>query len=169
MLGKASTANRQWFVKFETFTFHIFSLQIYCCLGALAIADSLHNVNADMLGWWLCERQLPSGGLNGQLERVSRIPACCIAHFWVSFFLCVKTRLCAKLITEIVFHQDINFHANFTYFRIKRFKSGLVLEQNQMGTQKWSLWMGFCDEQGTRLMQELSTFEGLRTVKVCPS
>lgn len=41
--------------------------QIYCCLGALAIADSLHHVNAEMLGWWLCERQLPSGGLNGKL------------------------------------------------------------------------------------------------------
>lgn len=23
-----------------------------------------------MLGWWLCERQLPSGGLNGEIERV---------------------------------------------------------------------------------------------------
>jgi len=34
-------------------------------LGALAIADSLHLVDADNLGWWLCERQLPSGGLNG--------------------------------------------------------------------------------------------------------
>ena len=48
-----------------------FSLQIYCCLGALAIADSLHYVNADMLGWWLCERQLPSGGLNGEFERMA--------------------------------------------------------------------------------------------------
>ena len=46
-------------------------LQIYCCLGALAIADSLHHVNADMLGWWLCERQLPSGGLNGELKRIA--------------------------------------------------------------------------------------------------
>ena len=46
--------------------FNHFSLQIYCCLGAFAIADSLHHVNADMLGWWLCERQLPSGGLNGE-------------------------------------------------------------------------------------------------------
>ena len=40
-------------------------LQIYCCLGALAIVDSLHLVDGDNLGWWLCERQLPSGGLNG--------------------------------------------------------------------------------------------------------
>jgi prenyltransferase beta subunit len=22
-----------------------------------------------MLGWWLCERQLPSGGLNGEYDR----------------------------------------------------------------------------------------------------
>ena len=41
------------------------SLQVYCCLGALAITDSLHLIDADNLGWWLCERQLPSGGLNG--------------------------------------------------------------------------------------------------------
>ena len=46
--------------------FFLISLQIYCCLGALSIADSLQHVNADMLGWWLCERQLPSGGLNGE-------------------------------------------------------------------------------------------------------
>lgn len=56
-------------VKQLTFTWlpcSFLSLQIYCCLGALSIADSLHYVNADMLGWWLCERQLPSGGLNGE-------------------------------------------------------------------------------------------------------
>lgn len=40
--------------------------QIYCCVGMLAICDRLHHVNADLLGWWLCERQLPSGGLNGE-------------------------------------------------------------------------------------------------------
>ena len=40
--------------------------QVYCCVGALAVANALHHVDADLLGWWLCERQLPSGGLNGQ-------------------------------------------------------------------------------------------------------
>ena len=40
-------------------------LQVYCCVGALAIAGQLYRVDADQLGWWLCERQLPSGGLNG--------------------------------------------------------------------------------------------------------
>jgi len=39
--------------------------QIYCCLGLLAILNRLYRVDADTLGWWLCERQLPSGGLNG--------------------------------------------------------------------------------------------------------
>jgi len=31
----------------------------------LAILNRLYHVDADSLGWWLCERQLPSGGLNG--------------------------------------------------------------------------------------------------------
>jgi len=42
--------------------------QIYCCLGALAILNRLYHVDADTLGWWLCERQLPSGGLNGNAD-----------------------------------------------------------------------------------------------------
>ena len=29
------------------------------------MAGALYQVDADQLGWWLCERQLPSGGLNG--------------------------------------------------------------------------------------------------------
>ncbi|OBS77987.1 hypothetical protein A6R68_19622 [Neotoma lepida] len=44
--------------------------QIYCCTGFLAITSQLHQVNSDLLGWWLCERQLPSGGLNGRPEKV---------------------------------------------------------------------------------------------------
>ena len=43
-----------------------FSFKIFCCLGVLSILNKLHLVNTDMLGWWLCERQLPSGGLNGK-------------------------------------------------------------------------------------------------------
>lgn len=44
--------------------------QIYCCTGFLSLTGQLHQVNADLLGWWLCERQLPSGGLNGRPEKV---------------------------------------------------------------------------------------------------
>ncbi|TRZ11776.1 hypothetical protein HGM15179_015324 [Zosterops borbonicus] len=53
--------------------------QIYCCTGFLAITDQLHQVNVDLLGWWLCERQLPSGGLNGRPEK---LPDVCYS-WWV--------------------------------------------------------------------------------------
>ncbi|KAF8391444.1 hypothetical protein HHK36_023749 [Tetracentron sinense] len=44
--------------------------QIFCCVGALAITGSLHHVDKDLLGWWLCERQVKSGGLNGRPEKL---------------------------------------------------------------------------------------------------
>ena len=47
--------------------------QIYCCTGFLSLTGQLHRLNADLLGWWLCERQLPSGGLNGRPEKVGFI------------------------------------------------------------------------------------------------
>jgi len=45
--------------------------QVFCCIGALAIAKSLHLLGdgADLLGWWLAERQVDSGGLNGRPEK----------------------------------------------------------------------------------------------------
>ncbi len=39
--------------------------QIFTCVGALAIAHSLHLVDADALGWWLCERQASARGDGG--------------------------------------------------------------------------------------------------------
>ena len=46
--------------------------QVFCCIGALAIAQSLHLLpdnDDDLLAWWLCERQCDSGGLNGRPEK----------------------------------------------------------------------------------------------------
>jgi geranylgeranyl transferase type-2 subunit beta len=43
--------------------------QIYTCLGALYIADRMDLVDKDKLGFWLSERQLDSGGLNGRPEK----------------------------------------------------------------------------------------------------
>jgi len=43
--------------------------QVFCCVGALSIVGALHHIDADLLGWWLCERQLESGGLNGRPEK----------------------------------------------------------------------------------------------------
>ena len=54
--------------------------QIFCCVGALAIAGegALERVvgsngGADLLGWWLSERQVDSGGLNGRPEKQSDV------------------------------------------------------------------------------------------------
>ncbi|XP_043278864.1 geranylgeranyl transferase type-2 subunit beta isoform X2 [Venturia canescens] len=57
---------------------------IYCCLGLLSI-----TVDADRLGWWLCERQLPSGGLNGRPEK---LPDVCYS-WWVLSSLTILGRL----------------------------------------------------------------------------
>ena len=43
--------------------------QVFTCVGALAILGSLEKIDADLLGWWLCERQCDSGGLNGRPEK----------------------------------------------------------------------------------------------------
>jgi geranylgeranyl transferase type-2 subunit beta len=53
-------------------------------VGALAIAGQLHRLEADaglgitsggtdLLGWWLAERQVDSGGLNGRPEKQSDV------------------------------------------------------------------------------------------------
>ena len=56
--------------------------QVFTCIGALSIAKCLHLMNedssvcgseADLLGWWLAERQCDSGGLNGRPEKQSDV------------------------------------------------------------------------------------------------
>lgn len=49
----------------------------------------LHEIDADQLGWWLCERQLPSGGLNGRPEK---LPDVCYS-WWVLSSLTILGRL----------------------------------------------------------------------------
>lgn len=46
---------------------------VFCCIGALAITGSLHHVDKDLLGWWLCERQCIDGGLNGRPEKFADV------------------------------------------------------------------------------------------------
>ena len=51
--------------------------QVFTCLGALAIVDQLHIPEnkswLDTCAWWLCERQLPMGGLNGRPEKLEDV------------------------------------------------------------------------------------------------
>eukprot|EP00002_Diphylleia_rotans_P003097 TRINITY_DN12087_c0_g1_i2.p1 TRINITY_DN12087_c0_g1~~TRINITY_DN12087_c0_g1_i2.p1 ORF type:complete len:292 (+),score=64.83 TRINITY_DN12087_c0_g1_i2:57-932(+) len=64
--------------------------QIFCCVGALAIGNALHHVDADLLGWWLCERQtLENGGLNGRPEKKADV---CYS-WWVLSSLSILDRL----------------------------------------------------------------------------
>ncbi|KAG2002566.1 rab geranylgeranyltransferase, variant 2 [Coprinopsis cinerea AmutBmut pab1-1] len=54
--------------------------QVFVCTAALAILDKLDEVvDTDTLGWWLAERQLPNGGLNGRPEKLEDV---CYS-FWV--------------------------------------------------------------------------------------
>ncbi|XP_049963725.1 geranylgeranyl transferase type-2 subunit beta isoform X2 [Schistocerca serialis cubense] len=62
---------------------------IYCCVGMLSITGQLHRIDADLLGWWLCERQLPSGGLNGRPEK---LPDVCYS-WWVLSSMSMLGRL----------------------------------------------------------------------------
>ena len=79
---------------------------IYCCLGSLSIAGALDRINADDLGFWLAERQLPSGGLNGRPEK---LPDLCYS-WWVLSSLSILNRLhwidYSKLVKFILACQD---------------------------------------------------------------
>lgn len=65
-------------------------------MAACAILDRMDIVDHPTLAWWLAERQLPNGGLNGRpekLEDVSRYRP------WPSFFVrCRKRRADERLI-----------------------------------------------------------------------
>ncbi|KAL4190985.1 hypothetical protein AMTRI_Chr07g27340 [Amborella trichopoda] len=63
--------------------------QVFCCVGALAITGSLNLIDKDFLGWWLCERQVKSGGLNGRPEK---LPDVCYS-WWVLSSLIMINRV----------------------------------------------------------------------------
>ena len=50
-----------------------FSLVVWVCTAALAILDRLDVVDVPTLGWWLAERQLPNGGMNGRPEKLEDV------------------------------------------------------------------------------------------------
>lgn len=55
--------------------FHlIYICVVFCCVGALKILEGetlgMKESEIDRLAWWLSERQLPQGGLNGRPEKL---------------------------------------------------------------------------------------------------
>jgi len=63
--------------------------QVFTCLGALAILNRIEEVDAETLAWWLAERQLPNGGLNGRPEKLEDV---CYS-FWVLSSLSILSRI----------------------------------------------------------------------------
>ena len=64
--------------------------QVFTCVGALAIAGALEQCQRDLLGWWLCERQTPGGGLNGRPQKDADV---CYS-WWVLSSLVLLERDC---------------------------------------------------------------------------
>ena len=48
---------------------------VFVCTASLAILGRLNEIDIDMLAWWLAERQLPNGGLNGRPEKLEDVSA----------------------------------------------------------------------------------------------
>ena len=49
------------------------SITVWVCVAALAILDRLDAIDQETLAWWLSERQVPSGGLNGRPEKLEDV------------------------------------------------------------------------------------------------
>ena len=64
---------------------YFFTLAVWVCTAALAILDRLDVVDVPTLGWWLAERQLPNGGMNGRPEKLEDV--CIFIYFYVYVYL----------------------------------------------------------------------------------
>ncbi|KAA1470921.1 terpenoid cyclases/Protein prenyltransferase [Dentipellis sp. KUC8613] len=80
--------------------------QVFVCTATLAILDRLDIVDEKTLGWWLAERQLPSGGFNGRPEKLEDV---CYS-FWVLSAMSILNKLswvdANKLFSFVLSAQD---------------------------------------------------------------
>lgn len=54
---------------------------VFVCVATLAILDKLDEVDDQTLTWWLAERQLPNGGLNGRPEKMEDVRSLILVLF----------------------------------------------------------------------------------------
>lgn len=80
--------------------------QIFCCVGALKLCNALDRIDEELLGWWLCERQLECGGFNGRPDKKEDV---CYS-WWVLSSLAMLDKITwidgEKLISFILQCQD---------------------------------------------------------------
>lgn len=74
-------------------------------MAALAILDRLDVIDVDTLAWWLSERQLPSGGLNGRPEKLEDVSHSLLAK--VMFLHAVHDTV---LVTDFPRSKMLMFH-----------------------------------------------------------
>jgi geranylgeranyl transferase type-2 subunit beta len=109
--------------------------QVFTCLGALSIVNQLHIPEnkswLDTCGLWLCERQLPMGGLNGRPEKLEDV---CYS-WWVLSSLKMIGRMdwidCSALIKFILSAQVLPSPKNRIDHRI-RIMGGLRTDQEML-------------------------------------
>lgn len=82
------------------------SAMAWTCLATLSILDALDRIDADQVGAWLSDRQLPNGGLNGRPQKLEDV---CYS-WWVLSSLSIVQRLhwidAARLRAFILSAQD---------------------------------------------------------------
>ena len=80
--------------------------QVFCCVAALSILHRVQDMDVDLLCWWLSERQVDSGGLNGRPEKQADV---CYS-WWILSSLSILGRMswisAPKLATFILQCQD---------------------------------------------------------------
>jgi len=62
---------------------------VFTCVAALSILQALDRLDKDTLAWWLAERQVPGGGLNGRPQKLEDV---CYS-WWVLASLSLLQRL----------------------------------------------------------------------------
>ncbi|KAI0268044.1 terpenoid cyclases/protein prenyltransferase alpha-alpha toroid [Russula aff. rugulosa BPL654] len=86
---------------------YLHAAQVWVCTAALAILDRLDVVDLPTLGWWLAERHLPNGGMNGRPEKLEDV---CYSH-WVLSSMAILNKLTwidsAALTRFILSAQDL--------------------------------------------------------------
>ncbi|KAF7301431.1 Rab geranylgeranyltransferase [Mycena indigotica] len=84
--------------------------QAFVCCAALAILDRLDVIDSETLGWWLAERQVPGGGLNGRPEKLPDVHLSAIASGYFSA-LSILNKVswidCDQLTNFILSAQDL--------------------------------------------------------------
>jgi prenyltransferase beta subunit len=92
-------------------------------IGALSILESLDLIDKDQLGWWLSERQLSNGGLNGRPEKLEDV---CYS-WWVLSSLDMIGKI-HWINSDSLVNFILSAQVNWTKFRIRTVVLQIVLE-----------------------------------------